>query len=429
MEYKATVTLTAAAGYTFTEMKSRFFHAEEASDITTSNNSGGAITVSIPFLQLSTFSVGATWYVDRNGDNSNSGSAAKPLRTIKKALDKAKDAKADGTLKDGETAEIVLLSDITPLGAPLFEQPSPETITELIVIEASHPFILLRSQSSQTPRTVWLEEGEKQTLITVKDKATLTLKHITLQGPQDEYESITLISTAGNLVFESGASVKDGKKKDSGNATGGVYVDGGTFIMKKGTISGNQNGCGGGVYVINGGTFTMNGGVISGNSGSIGGGGVNVMGDGSEFNMYGGVISGNTATNGGGVFVTEGSEFTMYGGVISGNTATNGGGVYVRGSFIDVDNYLAATFTMYGGVISGNTASGGGGGGVAVGHDTPFTKTGGVIYGSDADNDFKNTATNDNGHAVYMEDSSPKKRNSTAWENDDMSSPSGSGWE
>jgi hypothetical protein len=400
-EYNATVTLTAAAGYTFTGMKSRFFHAE--GDISVLSISSGTIVLDIAFRRLSPVPViGATWYVDETGDDDDSGtSAIQPLKTIQKALEKA----AAASLNDGETAEIVLLSDLTPTDAMETEN----DYKYLIVIDENHPPILLRSQSSQSPRTVWLEEGDYKTLITVTAGATLTLKHITIQG-QGIY-NITLIGTAGDLVLESGASVKDGKKKDGGTGyNGGVSVrSGGTFTMNKGTISGNHSAdFGGGVWVM-GGTFTMNGGVISGNTADY--------------------------YAGGGIYVSSSSQFTMNGGVISGNTAGYGYG-YIYGSGGGGVRVSSSTFTMEGGSIRGNSAiSGGeyGGGGVAVsGTTSQFTKTGGVIYGSDAYKDaLKNTTTNGNGHAVYVYVSgSPAKiRDSTADEVVTMDSGSSDGWE
>jgi hypothetical protein len=324
------------------------------------------------------------------------------------------------------------------------------------VIDEDHPPILLRSQSSQTPRTVWLEEGDYQTLIAVKENATLTLKHITLQGPQDEYTDITLISTAGNLVLESGASVKDGKKSN-GDGTGGVHIiDGGKFTMNKGTISGNKSSDWGGGVRVDSGTFTMYGGVISDNKAfnmtNGGGGGVMVKGSDSQFTMYGGVISdndiddrdngggvgldnttfimnggsirGNKAANSGGVGLTNTSTFTMNGGVISGNSVWSGGG----GGGVGIKT--SSTFIMDGGVISGNKAAYEGGG-VFVQNGTQFAKTGGVIYGSDADNALKNTAGSGKGHAVYNE-SPEKERNSTAGKDDDLDSTEdgkAGGWE
>jgi hypothetical protein len=121
----------------------------------------------------------------------------------------------------------------------------------------------------------------------------------------------------------------------------------------------------------------------------------------------------------------------MTGGEISGNTASSGsisggfgGGVYVSG-----------VFTMTGGEISGNTASYYGGG-VYVYDDGTFTKTDGIIYG-DTDTTHtagstENTASNGNGHAVYVSSSTTKKRNSTAGPEvalDSTKSGSAGGWE
>jgi O-acetyl-ADP-ribose deacetylase (regulator of RNase III) len=53
------------------------------------------------------------------------------------------------------------------------------------------------------------------------------------------------------------------------------------------------------------------------------------------------------------------------------------------------------------------------GGGVYVGNDaSSFTKKGGIIYGADATPANKNTAANDDGHAVLLEGG--PKRNATA---------------
>jgi hypothetical protein len=179
--------------------------------------------------------------------------------------------------------------------------------------------------------------------------------------------------------------------------------------MDGGEISGNT---GSGVYVGHNSSFTMDGGEISGNTTFNGAGAVRVNWNGT-FIMSGGEISGNT-TNG--VYFNGNGTFTMSGGEISGNTANGyGGGVYFGSS---------GTFTMSGGEISGNTASGyySYGGGVYVGSNGTFIKqAAAVIYGLDADNSLRNTAvTNDlisgsaYGHAVYVETSPAKIRNTTA---------------
>jgi hypothetical protein len=242
-------------------------------------------------------------------------------------------------------------------------------------------------------RTVKLNAGDTDPLITVGQGVTLTLRSITLNGnfsisadglTFDNYAPLIKVETGGHLVLETGAAITENVNV-RGNG-GGVYVDGGTFTMNGGTISGNISNYrnGGGVYVA-GGMFTMTGGTISENKDvpigwgevyqTLNGGGVYVAG--GTVTRTGGTISGNTAISapgngggkGGGVYVDSGGTFTMSGGNISGNIDSNGygGGVYVGGG----------TFTMNSGTtISGNTASSGGGVYVKAG---AFTMNGGTI--------------------------------------------------
>jgi uncharacterized repeat protein (TIGR02543 family) len=149
---------------------------------------------------------------------------------------------------------------------------------------------------------------------------------------------------------------------------------------------------------------------------TVNSGGTLVMETGSK-------ISGNTnSSNGGGVYVNGGGTFTMSGGTISGNTSNNGGGVYM---------YSSSTFTMSDGEISGNTANVSGGGVYVVGGT--FTKSSnGTIYGSNASNALKNTASrNTNGYAVYIAGGT-QLRDTTAGTGvtlDNTKSGSAGGWE
>ena len=151
----------------------------------------------------------------------------------------------------------------------------------------------------------------------------------------------------------------------------GVYVNGGTFNMRSGSLVDNTskgNFGGGGVLVDNGGTFNLYSGKIYGDNLALCGGGVSVIG-GSTFNMYGGTISENRASDattihgeGGGVYV-DGSTFKMTGGEIKDNSASDaGGGVYAKNS----------TFTLTDGTIKDNTAHKWGGGGVYVASTSTF---------------------------------------------------------
>jgi hypothetical protein len=231
-------------------------------------------------------------------------------------------------------------------------------------------------------------------LITV-DGGKLTIQgSLTLKGVEDNNVGLISVNGGGRLVLEDDAVITGNTNSSSYGGVGG----------------------GGGVYVP-GGAFTMRGGTISGNTANENGGGVLVTGGSSTFEMSGGTISGNKANGGwdlsfggGGVFVKSESTFTMRGGTISGNEANKqcGGGVGVNGS----------KFYMHGGIISGNTAKWYGGG-VSVRTPTFEKKpedgssTSGVIYGNDpTDETLKNTAQQ--GHAVYYSNAgSTKKRDVT----------------
>jgi len=261
----------------------------------------------------------------------------------------------------------------------------------------------------------------------------------------------------GVYVYESGTFILQDKATVTKNENRGVYNEG-TFNMQGGTISNNTGG-----GVVNTRTFTMENGTISGNASNGNGGGVYNQG---TFTMKDGIISGNTSSYGGGVFAPTGFDsrtFTMEGGTISGNTANIfGGGVYMGGNFTMRGNAAVSdnkTNCHGGGVyfvgsgnnrnftlkdsasVSGNTAIGNGGGlYIAVGSDdtiviqdnalisgntaigngggiyfkgNSFTKTGGIIYGDDADQKLKNTVIGGRGNAIY-ETNNGGWRNATA---------------
>ena len=290
-------------------------------------------------------------------------------------------------------------------------------------------------------------------LFTVSSGVTLVLdNNITLQGRIANTDSLVTVNSGGSLRMNNGSAVTGNTVTSANGYGGGVYVNGGTFTMSGGTVSGNTSSSsgGGGVYVASG-TFTMSSGAVSGNTANRGGG---VYMAGGTFTMSDGTVSGNTVTSGangygygGGVHVGSGT-FTMSGGTVSGNTVTSGtngysygGGVYAGGG----------TFTMSGGTVSGNTvtttsSSAGNlyGGGVYAGNGA-FNKTGGTVYGYSADDTVNSNAVKNNsgaaqssrGHAAYATANSvTKRREATAgegvnlWWNYNNNSPVFSGdWE
>ena len=163
-------------------------------------------------------------------------------------------------------------------------------------------------------------------------------------------------------------------KLQGDNQKTGVTINGGTFNLYGGTITGFVNGVqiGQKSSPAAGSTFTMYGGTITGNVGSSGGGGVFLVGTTTQnidptFIMHGGTISNNTADasdgGGGGVYVGEKCSFTMDGGTITGNETTsgNGGGIYIDNLAVKAE-ISNATITDNKATATGNTSRGLGGG-------------------------------------------------------------------
>ncbi|MCL2218638.1 MAG: carboxypeptidase regulatory-like domain-containing protein [Chitinispirillia bacterium] len=291
-----------------------------------------------------------------------------------------------------------------------------------------------------TVRIIGIGEERAVTLIdngslfSVGAGVTLILdERVTLRGrvSGNNNAPLVMVESRGALILRQGAKISGNTYSGYYSGGGGVYVSSDAiFRMEGGEISGNEAGGsasgtgGGGVFVVDGGNFMMEGGKISGNK-SPAGGGVYVAN--GVFMVAGGEITGNTASgNGGAVYVYTGS-FVMNGGTVSSNTAVSGGGVYIdRGAF-----------TIGGGEITGNTATTGSGGGVFGTANATVTKTGGVIYGYVFMDSKRNTASaginsSDRGHAVFINSSPIKRRETTAGPELNLSSGTtgaAGGWE
>ena len=262
------------------------------------------------------------------GDDTNSGSALKPLKTMGKAFSVL------GKVK-GADAKITLQSDTGD--------------TKDVTVPAGVHAVIFGEQAATVPE-----------LISVGNGATVKVgTNVTCTGG-------VMVQNGGSLTLTQGGridgTVLSGIKNSSGGA---VYIEGGTFTMESGSAvtGGNVSANGGAVYVDSG-TFTMNGGTISHGNAMLGGNGVFVnIGD---FVMNGGEITecgkdsqpGNGAVmiyksssgDGAGRFVMKNN------GKIHRNRATQGAGVFVNGG----------TFEMSGGSISDNEAIGPTGSGGAV---------------------------------------------------------------
>ena len=198
--------------------------------------------------------------------------------------------------------------------------------------------------------------------LTVGAGQTVILRDLTLGGrgiDNVNNNSLVRVESSGTLEMRGSAGIIENYFMAPANGRsygGGVYVNGGTFIMRDSSrVSGNaaimhmNNNLayyGGGVYVTAGGIFEMYGGTVGGDSEDLANMAATYSGAGSAY--------------GGGVYVNAGSTFEMNGGIISGNGAGAysdqdlprgwGGGVYNMG-----------TFRITEGTIAGNIARGGGG--------------------------------------------------------------------
>ena len=263
------------------------------------------------------------------GEDTNPGSALKPLKTVGKVFSVL------GKIKGADTAKITLQSDAGDTAGVTV----PEGVNAVIFGE----------QAATVP-----------VQITVGDGAAVKVgTNVTCSGGAMVQNGGVLTLTQGGRI--DGSNLTSGIKNNSGGA---VYVEGGTFTMENGSTvtGGNITGNGGGVCV-SGGTFTMNGGKISDGNAMLGGNGVFVnIGD---FVMNGGEITecGKGSQPGHGAVMIYKSasgdgagRFVMKSGKIYGNSAEQGAGVFVNGG----------TFEMSGGSISDNEAIGPTGSGGAV---------------------------------------------------------------
>lgn len=197
--------------------------------------------------------------------------------------------------------------------------------------------------------------------------------------------SNTATSDGGGVYISGGKFQQDNGSISSNvsEADGGgvCIVNGGSFTMAGGSITANgkQNSTiktenGGGVY-LNGGNFVLENGTISGNGAIENGGGVFLTGENCRYELKKGDITGNSAGNGGGVYLEKGlfilgNTVNLQDGNISSNAATFGGGVYIgsadNGSVAPADDALNTEptegFIMRGGTITSNTTVNDGGG-------------------------------------------------------------------
>ena len=172
---------------------------------------------------------------------------------------------------------------------------------------------------------------------------SLTLGNVTIDGNNviisDSGAAAAINMAGGTVIMNDGAKITN-HKRISGYGPA-VYMDGGNFKMKGGTISGCESRNYGGAIYLDGGSFEMNGGIIENNKTTL-----------------------SSAGYGGGAFYVRDATLIINDGLIQNNSSNSGGAIY---------NTSFGTTIINGGVIKGNTAVGDSPSGSAIFHSCKTT--------------------------------------------------------
>ena len=172
---------------------------------------------------------------------------------------------------------------------------------------------------------------------------SLTLGNVTIDGNNviisDSGAAAAINMAGGTVIMNDGAKITN-HKRTSGYGPA-VYMTGGNFKMKGGTISGCESRNYGGAIYLDGGSFEMNGGIIENNKTTL-----------------------SSAGYGGGAFYVRDATLIINDGLIQNNSSNSGGAIY---------NTSFGTTIINGGVIKGNTAVGDSPSGSAIFHSCKTT--------------------------------------------------------
>ena len=175
------------------------------------------------------------------------------------------------------------------------------------------------------------------------ESGSLTLGNVTIDGNDviiSDSGAVAAINMAdGTVIMNDGAKITN-HKRTSGYGPA-VYMAGGNFKMKGGTISGCESRNYGGAIYLDGGSFEMNGGIIENNKTTL-----------------------SSAGYGGGAFYVRDATLIINDGLIQNNSSNSGGAIY---------NTSFGTTIINGGVIKGNTAVGDSPSGSAIFHSCKTT--------------------------------------------------------
>ena len=175
------------------------------------------------------------------------------------------------------------------------------------------------------------------------ESGSLTLGNVTIDGNDviisDSGAAAAINMAGGTVIMNEGAKITN-HKRTSGYGPA-VYMTGGNFKMKGGTISGCESRNYGGAIYIDGGSFEMNGGIIENNKTTL-----------------------SSAGYGGGAFYEIEATLIINDGLIQNNSSNSGGAIY---------NTSFGTTIINGGVIKGNAAVGDSPSGSAIFHSCKTT--------------------------------------------------------
>lgn len=294
------------------------------------------------------------------------GEPAEAAEDPKDAADSAEETAEDAdAAEDAETPEPPEIAIARPDAAQPAVQPGiaapaiqPGGISVMLPGETRQ--VALNTQASNEDGTVM---GDFETVV----KNAKAGQEIVLQ--EDYTGSLTIFdwirlnlnkkTVTGTITVDLSGKKADGSRGAveivNGTITGGTEsgvkitgAEGSEILLKDLTITGNRN-----------------------DTSGYGGGGVHLTGNGSRFVMKGGTIAGNNANCGGGIYSENYESISILGGAIQGNRAAkHGGGIYIRNSMPNrtiagsVTNTVEQEVLDIGStvVISGNTAGQLGGG-------------------------------------------------------------------
>ena len=311
------------------------------------------------------------------GDDSNPGTATKPVKTFAKAKE----------LMEKYHSEIIWVSGALDL--------------------------MGTTETWDLGGKTMMREGEfTGELVRLSNGANLTLKNIILDGGLENGSrgastgdggggSLVGVYSKSVLTIGANATLQNNAYKTSNRwypeSGGAVYANNSTVNLEGGTITGNMATYGGGICADDHAVVNISSGLITNNTA--------VKGTNSSLTKgYGGT--------GGGVCAWRGASVNFSGGTISNNTAHERGGGISIGSYYDFGTFGGSTLTMTGGTIDSNKA-GSAGGGIFIQYGYSAEGSGGeptyciarISAGTISNNQMTNTGDGNSsfgGGAIYI---------------------------